>query len=223
MKNNKENLNNLKNKYAKLKKPLIILCVLFFLVIIIFISISIYKFTILKKVFTINNQFSLGNNFKRTVYSNENIITHTTYYKDGILRENLGEYLDLYFIENNAYYISNYKSTYTIEKLPEGYIPGISFFNLDVVGGGQASQKSPSQSAFEYLFEIDLKINHEFIENQEFLVISTENKNIYIDLNTYFVTMVNYKGTIHKQVIEPNVVTDSDIALPNLELYKIEN
>lgn len=222
MENNKEKLDKLKNKYIKIKKPLIVLTVLFSVLIIVFLSTYIYKFTILKKVFTINNQFAIGNNFKRTVYSAENIITHTTYYKDGILRENLGDFIDLYFIGDKAYYVNNYNSTYTIEELSEGYIPGVSLFNLDAVSGGQASTKSATQSAFEYLFENSLKIKNKFIENKEYLVLSTENTDTFIDLNTFFVTQVNFKGTVHSQSIETGVVTDSDVALPDLTTYNYE-
>lgn len=222
MENNKDNLDKLKNKYTKIKKPLIVFIILFFILIIVLLSTYIYKFTILKKVFSVNNQFALGNNFKRTVYSEENIVTHTTYYKDGILRENLGDSVDLYFIKNKAYYVNNYNSTYTIEEFSEEYVPGISLFNLDAVAGGQASRKNSTQSAFEYLFEGGLKLKKDFIDNKEYLVISTENSNTYIDLDTYFVTMVNFKGTIHRQTIETNVVTDTDVLLPDLTTYNYE-
>ena len=219
MENNKEKLDKLKAKYMKVKKPLVILTALFSLVIILYVVIFTYKFIVLKKVFTINNQNALGNNFKRTVYTSDNIISHTTYYKDGVLRYNIGNYLDLYYIENKAYSINTYNLTYTVAEIPDDYIPGISLFNLDAVGAGQKSSKSATQNAFESLFENNLNIKKDFIENKEYLIISTENKDTFIDPNTFLVFKTNYLGTINYQIIEKNIVTDSEINLPNLNLY----
>lgn len=182
----------------------------------IFIVCTFLQWNLVCKIYDANTQIDLGNNYKLTTeYGGENASTSVKIYKDGISVYQLGE-TGFIWTDNQKTYI-----ILTSEKQYFGIENGtpMTDVNSTTVPTYEIFADKDKVALLQEVLLGKIQIKTEEFEGQDCYIVTSENEKVWANKDSLQIIRDESNGEIVETKIEKDVVTDQDIALPDLTKY----
>lgn len=210
-----------KEKKAKKKSKVgtaiktILLAILLLLAI--YIICTFFQWSLLCSIYDSNTEFDAGNNYKVTIqYGGETQSTTVKLYKDGV---------GIYQLGNAGYIRVDDQSAYIILKDLKQYMKldkDSSAAEVSSVGSVATYEVFENTNKTKLLQDVlfgKIQIQKQEYNGQECYFIFTDTEKVWADKDTKLIIRDEIEGEYKEIKIEQNVVTDQDIALPDLSGY----
>lgn len=207
--NNNPEVKEIKAKYTKLRKNILIILLVLLVIFLVSLSIKTLK---IQSLFRANLSETLGDNYKMTRTDNGGSVI---YFKDGIKLQRNREIAGTLSYEGKGYVI-NYETKEYWEIPLEVSI----FTRENMVVSNCMSLKSEDVNSFFkmawYVIYARMDLETENINGKECYTISADNSSmkIWFDKESKFIVREGYSGNIADITIELETVTDEDMKLP---------
>lgn len=220
--NNQEELEKVKKQYNNYIKIIKIICVIILIVLGIILIKNIYRFVIVNKIVNANVCVDLGDNYKVTFYDIEtNQKNYILYYKNNIKKENTEDCQTFYtpkgmyvFFETNKVYSFNSDDVFILmSSLKNNFLTSEMF----------ADERILKLNVIKSMMNKKYKIGKEEFQGEEYVTLDRGYYKYWLEKENYILKFKKTADKIEKIEIEKNVVTDEDIALPNLNEYEKMN
>lgn len=213
----KDELEKVKKEYSKYMKIIKTIIIILLIIATILLGRTIYKFCILNKIVDKNVCMDLGDNYKITTYNElNNSIFLTQYYKNNMKRSTSKDGEENYISNDTMYLIVPRDMEYSIIK-SEGinlmYNKKESLLFGTVYEDENFQKKSSLKNGMKY------KLSSEEYNNENYMTLELGRYKYYIDKEDFIIKYKKDGNEFYRYEIEKNIVTDEEVAIPNLSGY----
>lgn len=213
----KDELEKVKKEYSKYMKIIKTIIIILLIIATILLGRTIYKFCILNKIVDKNVCMDLGDNYKITTYNElDNSIFLTQYYKNNMKRSTSKDGEENYISNDTMYLIVPRDMEYSIIK-SEGinlmYNKKESLLFGTVYEDENFQKKSSLKNGMKY------KLSSEEYNNENYMTLELGRYKYYIDKEDFIIKYKKDGNEFYRYEIEKNIVTDEEVAIPNLSGY----
>lgn len=213
----KDELEKVKAQYNRYIKIIKVIVIVLMIVAVILLSKTIYKFSIVYKVIQNNVWMDLGDNYKITTYDEKTgDAIHIQYYKNNIKKIIDSGENESYLTSDKWYRVSiEYKqySIITDNIVQLLYVPKESLFSGETFLNERLQKVQAIKNGMNY------EIGKENYNNKDYMILYTGYTKYYIDKDDFIIKYKKSGNDFYRYEIEINVVTDEDIAIPDLSDY----
>lgn len=213
----KDELEKVKAQYNRYIKIIKLIITVLMIVAVILLSKTIYKFSIVYKVIQNNVWMNLGDNYKITTYDEKTgDVKLIQYKKDGTKKYTSEDGNISYITSNEWYQIMTDSKVYAINTdniVQLLYVPKESLFSGETFLNERFQKKQAIKNGMNY------EIGKENYNNKDYMILYTGYTKYYIDKDDFIIKYKKSGNDFYRYEIEINVVTDEDIAIPDLSDY----
>jgi len=206
-----------KKKKSKVGSAIKTIILFALLLLAIFIVCTFLQWNLVCRIFDANTQIDLGNNYKLTTeYEGENPSTSVKIYKDGVSVYQLGQTGFIWTDNTKTYIVLTKEKQYFAV---ENGVPMTDASSTTTVPTYEIFADKDKTTLLQDVLLGRIQIETEEFEGQACYIVTSEHEKVFVNKETMQIIRDESNGQVVETKIEKDIITDKDVALPDLSKY----